>query len=226
MAPLDQAIEGLYATFARYPLAPHIHGCPHCALGSAERSLHRASLRELTVDDLGVFSFKAMTTFGSVDDFRHFLPRIAELLTFTGLVGACDLCLLADKLAYGEWGAWPAPERGALSAWFRALEDDYLFHGRSAIRARDLISAMEARGGDVDGFVARWPEARELRAIGELADEVLELASSSNTGRPRATAVLTQRRDAIERTLRRALETDARTEVLPALEVLGFPPFA
>ena len=82
---LQAAIEGLYAAFARYPLRAHIDGCPHCDLGAAERGLHARPLRDLREDDLGRYPFKAMSTFGNVDDFRHFFPRIAELITYDAL---------------------------------------------------------------------------------------------------------------------------------------------
>lgn len=99
---LRAAVERLYETFARYPLVAVIEGgCPCCRLGAHERDLHAAPLRELPEEHVGYFAFKAMTTFGGVDDFRHFLPRIAELVSERGHADACDLGSFTGKLSYG-----------------------------------------------------------------------------------------------------------------------------
>ena len=45
----------------------------------------RKPLQEPEAEDLGRYSFKAMTTVSDVHDFRHFLPRIKELLALGGL---------------------------------------------------------------------------------------------------------------------------------------------
>lgn len=79
-AELNEAIERLYSTFGSYPLRDRIDSCPCCRGPQETRHLHTKTLRELSAEDHGLYAFRAMTTVGDVDDFRHFLPRILELV--------------------------------------------------------------------------------------------------------------------------------------------------
>lgn len=229
------SIEGLYAAFARYPLRARIEGCPHCDLGGAERGLHAKPLRELDEDDLGRFPFKAMSTFGDVDDFRHFFPRIAELITYYGHSRACDLGVLARKLPYGEWERWPEPERAAILRWLGALEGAYLEGGCGVgVLFHDLLEAGATLRGTVEPLLARLPDARSERALDDLAHCVLEVSTAANRGGvpsgPHGAAIAARvvaDRDRIEHTLREAMAPRRdRAPLDYALEALAFPPFA
>lgn len=72
-----------------------------------------------------------MTTWGSVADFKHFLPRMLELLVtevepagFSATM-RFERWLLFSKIAYGKWHEWPANEIDAIKAfiltWGRQL---------------------------------------------------------------------------------------------------------
>lgn len=83
-AELHAAIERLYSVFARYPLRPDTWPCPSCITSGlidteSVSGLQRISLRELTLDDLHQFIDSSLSTWGTVDDYRHFLPRMMEL---------------------------------------------------------------------------------------------------------------------------------------------------
>ena len=123
MDNLATEADHLYETFARYPLKPRIDGCPHCELEAAESALHRTTLRDLGWEELGVYPFKAMTTFGDLDDYKHFLPRILELYAIDGGAARYDVSVLLGKLQYAEWESWPAAERVAVRAFLRAWRD-------------------------------------------------------------------------------------------------------
>ena len=65
-----------------------------------------------------------MTTVGDVDDFRHFLPRIFELLPSGEF--ETDHEVILGKLSYGSWRNWPLREQQAiheylLSVWRLSL---------------------------------------------------------------------------------------------------------
>lgn len=77
---LIEAIEALYRAFSNYPLHKHVEGCPCCIAESDKMLLESKPLRQLSSSDLSRYSFKAMTTWGDKNDFRHFLPRIFELV--------------------------------------------------------------------------------------------------------------------------------------------------
>ncbi len=122
---LSAAIEGLYLAFAKYNVGHVIEGCPCCVSDQDQRGLAGPPLRALTSDDLARFAFKAMTTWGDEDDFRHFLPRIFELVSPHYPMSErllVDEQVVFGKLNYGNWRTWPDAEQAAirtylLSAW-------------------------------------------------------------------------------------------------------------
>lgn len=116
---LAARIEDLYGAFSEYPLRRHVEGCPcGCIPPGAEAKLHRRPLREMEPDDLERYAYKAMTTWGDVDDFRHFLPRLLELLVHRRLI--VDTEIVLGKLTYGYWEAWPTREQEAVSSFLNA----------------------------------------------------------------------------------------------------------
>ncbi|MDO7884924.1 hypothetical protein Q5H89_06100 [Hymenobacter sp. CA2-7] len=118
---LAQAHAALAAVFAKYPLRGTADGCPCCVSAADHAELRSGNLRR--------YAFKAMTTWGSEADFKHFLPALLSALTpdftyYPGTIheGACDLRCFAGKLAYAHWQAWPAEEQqvvlDCLRAWW------------------------------------------------------------------------------------------------------------
>ncbi len=77
---LTIAIERLYQVFSRYKVLGMVEGCPHCVSDEDKAKLHSKPLRKLEPDDVSRYSWKAMTTWGDVSDFKYFLPRLLEQL--------------------------------------------------------------------------------------------------------------------------------------------------
>jgi len=103
-------MEDLYDVFNKYPLRQHVEGCTcGCIPPTAEAGLHRRPLREMEPNDLDRYAFKAMTTWGDVEDFKHFLPRLLELLVHKSFI--VDTEIVLGKLSYGHWEAWPVRSR-------------------------------------------------------------------------------------------------------------------
>jgi len=132
---LAAAIEGLYEMFSAYPLAAKIDGCPCCVSDQDESSLHRKPLHELTAEDLSRYAFKALTTWGTKNDFKHFLPRLFELVPEPeGITWELDIEVLFGKLRYGKWETWPEGEQKAIRRYLVSLcrfalslpADDYM----------------------------------------------------------------------------------------------------
>ena len=118
---LYEAIEQLYKVFNKYPANPNMDGSPmYHDLAQWNRALLAKPLRELSMEeDLNVYYAKAMTTWGDVNDFKHFLPRIFELLTImpTGIMEEVAL----NKLHYGHYKTWPAAEQAAVHRFLLAF---------------------------------------------------------------------------------------------------------
>src|SRR5687768_7110520 len=122
---LSGAIQDLYAVFRRYR-SVSFEGCPDCTSPAETARLAAPLLRELNPDDLARYAFKAMTTWGTIDDFKHFLPRIFDLLAQTGGGSWIEPEIVFGKLPYGKWTTWPRRERDALLAYMDALWNDIL----------------------------------------------------------------------------------------------------
>ena len=77
-------------------------------------------LRELAADDLSKYYWKAMTTWGAVDDFKHFLPRFFELIVTDNIT--FDAFMIFDRLEYGKWETWSLTEiesiKSVIEAWW------------------------------------------------------------------------------------------------------------
>lgn len=114
------ATEALYETFARYSPPRALEGCPCCVDPAESDALARADLRSLDVDDLDHYALKAISTWGDVVHFKHFLPRLFELLwrdpdAFMGNES------LLGKLAEAAWTTWPQPETRAVASYLEQL---------------------------------------------------------------------------------------------------------
>lgn len=161
-AELKRAIEGLYRIFSRYPLRPHVDGCPHCVSDKDHALLYSSELRDLGPDELARYAFKAMTTWGDKDDFRHFLPRIFELTCTDGESLPIDPEIVFKKLTYANWDTWPPNERQAITSFFEALWSNVLDHFPHEFSAEDCLCAIAQAAADVTHYLDRWQIGQSL----------------------------------------------------------------
>jgi hypothetical protein len=112
------AIEELYKVFERYPFKSTIEGCPCCVFDNDKSTLHSKQLRELEDEDISRYVFKAMTTWGDVNDFKHYLPRIFELAATRKL--NVDTFVILGKLDYGNWKEWDFDEQNSIQKFLKA----------------------------------------------------------------------------------------------------------
>ncbi|MGG7439217.1 hypothetical protein ACQ7CX_09520 [Chryseobacterium arthrosphaerae] len=115
MNTLERSVEQLYEIFSGYPLVPRMNGCPCCVSGTDKEKLHIRPLRDLEENDLLRYVFKALTTWGSIEDFKHFLPRLFEILAKGGFIAYLDTIL--GKLEYGKFVMWPENEKAAVKTF-------------------------------------------------------------------------------------------------------------
>lgn len=115
---LKIAKENLYSTFSEYPFKSTIEGCPCCVSDSDKSTLHSKPLRELEDEDLSRFAFKAMTTWGDVNDYKYYLPRIFELASQRKLI--VDTFVILRKLEYAKWKQWEPKEQKAINEFLIA----------------------------------------------------------------------------------------------------------
>lgn len=169
MAALSQAIEELYLVFGSYRVGKRVQGCPCCTTLEQEQQLVARPLRTLTGDDLGSYAMSALYTWGSERDFKHFLPRILQLLVEGTLW--VDVQSVYAKLPYARWEQWPAPEQSAIQRFTLAWFADLLGR-RSQVQPEDLLECAGMVGCDLADYIALWEAEKSPVATTYLAELV------------------------------------------------------
>jgi hypothetical protein len=68
----------LRSAFRKYPKPKKLEGCPHCVGKREGDPLCLAGLDDITVGMVSRYAAKAISTWGTVDDYKYFLPRLLE----------------------------------------------------------------------------------------------------------------------------------------------------
>jgi len=149
---LRKAIEGLYQAFSIYPFKSKMDGCPCCVSALDKEKILTKQLRELSEENLSGYAFKAMTTWGDTEDFKHYLPRIFELLATTDFI--VDTFVVLGKLDYGKWRTWPENEQSVITEfllawWSDSTKNKSFFDKEAFIEIFKLI-------GNIDYLLERW----------------------------------------------------------------------
>ncbi|MFC7326703.1 hypothetical protein [Marinactinospora rubrisoli] len=166
---LTWAVNEMYAVFARYPARPDIAACPHCVDPAARAALRAAPPRRLSAAALRPFAAKALSTWGDLDDFRHFLPRMLELGALDDTWFSWDLPMTLDRLHTARWGAWPDDEQRAVTAFCHALWRDVLASPPDVRPAEGLLHALRSPFEDRSPFLAVWHADTSETALRQLA---------------------------------------------------------
>ncbi len=169
--PLTSSIEGLYEAFKQYTRPLHSGVSPYAGIREADiERLASRPLRALEPQDVQAYARHALTTWGDDREFRHYLPRLFELLT----VGShwADVELLIGKL-HPEWAKWPSDERSAVLRFFDALWDWALENYAATIAARDILRGLAAVGLELNPFLDRWRHAKSHASAAQIASFVL-----------------------------------------------------
>src|SRR5215472_3381655 len=174
---MDEAIEDLYRVFAGYRLGPHVEGCPHCVSDRDHARLYSRPLRSLSADDLNRYAFKAMTTWGDAQDFRHFLPRILDLAVSGDSDWSVDTEVVLGKLAYANWRTWPEREQTALRSVLRLrwsvgltqVAADGFGSSNARFDTDSWLCGVARAGDEVASYIEAWRGRGATETIGHVA---------------------------------------------------------
>jgi len=179
---LREAVEGLYEAFQHYPLREWTEPCPCCHKDpEAERQLHVKPLRQLEAEQLQDYGQEALAVWGNEDDFRHFLPRLFELVLGEGDFSiSLEDAFLTDphvvfgKLRLGSWRSWPAPEQAAISRYFRQLWADVIETPPEELPwgVYDWIEAIAQAESDISPYLSQWLGTESESAYRNLASMI------------------------------------------------------
>lgn len=172
---LDEAIEHLYCVFDRYRTRSSMPHCEHCVWDEDIRLLTTPPLREVAKEALSKFASKAMTTWGEVGDFKHYLPRICELL----LAGGEDMYgeeITLGKLTYGNWRTWPAVEQEAVEQFLQAWWSRELTVYPAPTWIESCLCGTAQAVDDLTPFLQEW-QRRDCPAAARHLAELLDYLS-------------------------------------------------
>jgi hypothetical protein len=153
MSELQRAVDVLYDVFRRHRLRRFVPMCQDCHSPSQNDLLHSAPLRVLSPEAFTCFPGCALSLFGELPDWKHFLPRLLELVSMDGL-GADPVLRTLRRSA---WRAWPMHEQLAVERWLRA----WFAHRVGQGYDRQLVSDLRELGhlvGDLRPFGSLWLE--------------------------------------------------------------------
>jgi hypothetical protein len=221
----------LYAAFVGYPLRPWTEPCLHCCTDvEEEHALHRYGLRSIPAAVLQPYASHAATTWGNAEDFRHFLPRMYEVLVSGGFEHDWpDLTAMFSRLRYLGWNEWPPRERMAVTRYFEQLWSSFLAGDVHADRSPgSVICAVGQAVEDLSPYLSVWADAMTARGAALFAHVVLyERDAVSGELRDAWWSDRDQQREQVERwlqdpsTLAAVSSAGGGDDVALALQVLG-----
>jgi hypothetical protein len=195
---LTSSIERLYEVFSPYAPPKHPVFCAHCVSDAEDAVLHNKPLRKLSAEDLGRYSFKAISTWGTVEQFKYLLPRLFELVIDQRL--GYDPEPLFKKPRYGDLASWPESERQAIytycaSLWRFSLEHHPLIdHLPAFVNIEDLLCSVAQIVDDLSSLLQLWDSGTTSATL-HLADFASENAGRILTSKTLSNAFWEERQE-------------------------------
>ena len=93
-----------------------------------------------------------MTTWGDTEDFKHYLPRIFELVATTNFI--VDTSVVFGKLDYGKWESWPDNEKDTIVQFLYAWWADLVKYKSEF--DNEAFGVIYDLTGDIDQMLGRW----------------------------------------------------------------------
>jgi hypothetical protein len=131
---LRRLLDRAYEAFAYYQQPAFLDASPLRNPEKILKQLTAKPLRLLDVADVQEYASAALTTVGTIDDYKHFFPRLLDLAMESAVIAPPVIAL---KLRAAEWRAWPGNEQQVVEAVFveacenafRQHPDNYLADG-------------------------------------------------------------------------------------------------
>lgn len=118
----EKIFKKLYSVFSSYAKPNRVIGSPITTNEGDDIRLLAKPLKSLTIEDFGTYPFKAITTWGTVEDFKYFLPRILELSYYS--FSLVDDSIFFDKILYSDWQNWREDEKKVFEEYLLGMWND------------------------------------------------------------------------------------------------------
>jgi len=162
-ATLDLSIAGTYQIFMPYEFTDRVGDVAFPGFCDPVEML-AYPLDQVPAKAIERYSWKALSTWGTVDDLKHFLPRLLELAIAKSSVNELiDPVTVFGKLRYARWPSWPEREQNtiaeflhALWAYVIALPPDAVANLTSFSDANDCLDAIDRATDEITPFLDQW----------------------------------------------------------------------
>jgi hypothetical protein len=165
---LSASVEHLYDVFAKYKQPAQSHSSPFSGITEQHKArLYSKPLRDLAEDDLWTYAMHAMTTWGDISEYKHYLPRLHELLVVHP--GWTDAELLIGRLETAGWSQWPDAERDAMIAFLHELWAWSLTIDPDVASCGGILQGFGHAGISAARALATWRTDRSWSATRQIA---------------------------------------------------------
>ncbi|QGZ94209.1 hypothetical protein DSM104635_01025 [Terricaulis silvestris] len=170
------ALDAAYGAFAGYLRPQRMEASSMRDPARILATLSSAPLRDLTGEQIGPYAGWALTTVGSVTDYKHFLPRILEQAVRDSSWLGTQPPVIASRLNMAEWRSWPEAERSAvIQVFMAALRGAISQHPDEAGGASEWLCALATIGEDIQPILQAWVRDARGNALLQIANLAMEL---------------------------------------------------
>lgn len=152
-----------------YRIYGAVEGCPCCVSDEDKKKLSSKSLRFLEEEQLSRYASKTMTTWGTENDFKYFLPRIFELTATSDFI--VDTFVILGKLEYANWKTWPPNEYHAVKNFLFEWAVSILHDGKGYLDNTD-IEEIALRLEEIDPLLDAWNTELDQPGFVNLIDAI------------------------------------------------------
>jgi hypothetical protein len=189
-ATITEAIEQLYRTFSRYPLPKYTDPCLNCHSIDEDVLLRSKPLREAELSDLRDYAVDALTDWGDVNVFKHFLPRVFELFASDPdpATSFIDPEIIFSKFRHGSWRTWPPEEQSAVenflhAVWAKVLNDPPPIGDYTDLES--WLCSIAQCEDDLTSYLLQWIEDDSLYSSLALSSFLISSNITGNSGKRR-----------------------------------------
>lgn len=190
-APLAEAVEAAYRTFAPYRIGRRIAvcHCPVCMTDETELKLTATPLRQISADLMAEYTNSAHETHAGrpeADEFRYFLPRYFELIAQGETPDHLGEAVPLRRLGRSSFrNVWPEREIGCIDRFFDAymaarIADTSLYRWPSRnhrgyeyelqVDIRDTLTLLVTAGARLTRILDIWDAAPDPAAAAHMAE--------------------------------------------------------
>lgn len=163
---LNEAIADLYSVFGHYRVSREEDYCTHCVSHEEAALIRSRRLQDLSAEDLRRYAMKALSTWGELEEFKHFLPRLLEL----AVAGDISFPTSLTSKVGERWRTWPDEEQGALHRFIDAWWTAVTHHHPSPVSLDEMIETLGWMELDLDTYLTRLGKVRTTDSARHIAD--------------------------------------------------------